>query len=230
MRTNGRETGACRRSAGRGATAALITASIVAMSLLAVGGAQAQRRGGFGMMGRGGGFGLLSRPEVQTELKLSDAQKTQISDLADKQREAARDRFQDLRDASPEEREKAMMEWNAQQTKQINGVLNADQQKRFRQISLQQQGPMALTDPTVAEELKLTADQKSKVKEIMQQQREAQREIFESAGPDRDAAREKMQALRKTTNDKLAGVLTADQKRKWTEMQGTPFTLAPVGA
>ena len=69
MRTNGRETEAGRRTTGRGATAALLAASIVAMSLLAVGGADAQRRGGFG------GFGRRSAPpakgaDVQYRLKV----------------------------------------------------------------------------------------------------------------------------------------------------------------
>jgi Spy/CpxP family protein refolding chaperone len=200
---------------------------VLALSVMLCGTALAQR-GGFGRMG--GGANLLRRPEVQAELKLTDDQKTKVNDMLAKLREDMQGRIQDLRDASPEERQKIMAEMQADQTKRVNAILNTDQQKRFKEISLQQQGYSALAMPDVQADLKLTDDQKSKIKEILQHQGEAQREIFQNAQGDREAARSKMEALRKETDDKIAALLTDDQKNQWKAMLGTPFKLEPAPA
>lgn len=200
---------------------------VLALSMMVAGTAMAQR--GFGR-GMGGGAQLLRRPEVQAELKLTDDQKTKVTEMLQKLRESQQARFQDLRDASPEERQKIMTDMQAEQMKQVNAILNTDQQKRFKEISLQQQGYSALAQPAVADELKLTDDQKSKLKDILQKQQESMREIFQSAGGDRAAAQEKMQTLRKETDDKIAALLTDDQKNQWKAMLGSPFKLEPAGA
>lgn len=200
--------------------------AVAALTLVTVGSAFAQR-GGFGQRG---GANLLQRAEVQTELKLTDEQKTKVASMLETLGEERRGRFQDLRDASAEERQKVMAQWQMEETKKVNAILNPDQQKRFRQISLQQEGPMALSRPDVADELKLTDDQKMKVQEARAIMMEKQGVIREEAQGDREAMRSKMEALRKETNDKIAAVLTDEQKTKWKEMCGTPLTLAPLGA
>jgi hypothetical protein len=60
---------------------------LLALSLLVGGSACAQGAGGQGFGGRGPGFGmrgggalLLMAPDVQADLKLTDAQKTQVRD------------------------------------------------------------------------------------------------------------------------------------------------------
>jgi hypothetical protein len=207
---------------GRSLTATVLT---VALTLTVAGSAFAQR--GFGMRG---GANLLRRAEVQTELKLTADQKTKVESMLETLGEERRGRFQDLRDATPEERQKVMNEWQAEETKRVNAILNPDQQKRFRQISLQQEGPMAVSRPDVADELKLTEDQKKKVAEARNQMAEKQRAIFEEAQGDREAMRSKMETLRKETNDKITTLLTEEQKTKWKEMCGTPFNLGALGA
>lgn len=200
---------------------------VLALSMMVAGTAMAQR--GFGR-GMGGGANLLRRPEVQAELKLTDDQKTKVTEMLQKLRESQQARRQDFQNASPEEMAKLRAEMQAEEMKQVSAILNTDQQKRFKEISLQQQGYSALAQPAVADELKLTDDQKSKLKDIVQHQQEAMREIFQSAAGDRAAAQEKMQALRKETDDKIAALLTDDQKNHWKEMLGGPFKLEPAGA
>jgi hypothetical protein len=193
---------------------------------MVAGSASAQR----GRFGNPGGASLLTRPEVQTDLKLTADQKTKVEALVETLREERRGRFQDLRDATPEERNKVMSEWRTEEMKRVNAVLNPDQQKRFRQISLQQEGPMAVIHADVASELGLTDDQKKKVQEIQAQMRAEQQNLFQDAGEDREALRGKMEALRKSTNDKVTAVLTDAQKTKWKEMTGAPLTLGTLGA
>ena len=204
----------------------------LAATLVLASGALAQRgggRGGFGG-GRGGGMAILRYPEVQTELKLTSEQKTKAAALADKLQEERRGQGQGLRDLSPEERQKRLAEMRASENKQLAEILNADQMKRYRQLQLQRTGMMALAEPETSDALKLTADQKTKVQEILAAQMAEQRSLFQDGGGggDRQAMMEKMQALRKQTDEKLAALLTADQKTKWAELVGAPFTF-PTG-
>jgi Spy/CpxP family protein refolding chaperone len=185
-------------------------------------------RGGFGFGGRGGGMGMLRTPEVQTELKLTDEQKTKVSALADKLQQERQG--QSLRDLSDEERQKVMAERRASEDKQLGEILNADQVKRYHQLRLQQQGMTAVAEKEVADQLSLTADQKTKIQEIISAQQAEMRSAFQGGGGggDRSAMREKMMAMRKQTEDKIAALLTDDQKNKWKELVGAPFTF-PTG-
>jgi hypothetical protein len=194
-------------------------------------------RGGFGGRGgAGGGAAMLRMPEVQTELKLSDEQKTKVTTLADKIQEERRGQFQGLRDLSNEERQKKMADWRASEDKQLAEILNADQMKRYNQLRLQRQGISAVAEKPVADELKLTDDQRTKIQEIVSAQMAEMQSLRQGGGDggDPSARREKMTAMRKQTDDKIAAVLTDEQKSKWKEMTGAPFTFpaptARIGA
>jgi hypothetical protein len=197
------------------------------LSLLISSVAFAQQQGrGFGF-GGGGGLFLLSRPEVQTELKMTDAQKTQVQEKQAAQRANGQARPQGLQNATPEERQKRQAEMQAEQMKLVNSILTPEQQPRFKQISLQQAGLRGLAqNPALQDELKLTADQKTQLQSIMQASREAQRGLFQQ-GADRQAGFEKMQAMNKETDAKIVALLTDAQKAQWTQMIGTPFNLPP---
>jgi hypothetical protein len=196
--------------------------AILATAVL-TGSAYAQRQGGFGRGGGGGAGQLLRMPEVQTELKLSDDQKTKITAWAETQRgQRGQGGGQDL---SPEERAARRAEQRAKETEALKKILNEDQMKRLKQLTLQRAGLSALGETPVQEELKLTSDQKSKVDAVLQEQRAAMREAFQDGGGgDPQAARAKMEEMRKKSNEKLEAILTADQKTQWKAMLGTPFT------
>jgi Spy/CpxP family protein refolding chaperone len=174
----------------------------------------------------GGGAMILRMPEVQTELKLTDAQKTQVSEMLASLRGGQRGRFEDLRSLGPEEAQKRMAERRAQEEKLVKGILTADQQKRFRQLQLQQQGFSALSDKSVQDELKLTDEQRTRVQTIQSDQRESMRAVFQSDGggpPDFAAIRPKLEAMRTQSDAKLTAVLTAEQQKQWKAMLGTSF-------
>src|SRR4029077_6156518 len=81
----------------------------------------------------------------------------------------------------------------------------------------------ALADAKVAEDLKLTDDQKSKIKTVLDDLDKESRSLFQPGG-DRDEMRKKMTELRKTSLEKATAILTDEQKSKWKEMTGAPFT------
>lgn len=204
----------------RSAALALVATAALASSAFA-------QRGGFGFGRGGGGANMLRMPEVQTELKLTDDQKTKVAAALDKLREQRQNSGQDFGSLSQEERQKLMAQRRAEDEKALSEVLNADQMKRFHQLQLQQQGlSAAVMDKSVADELKITDEQRTKIQTIVDDQRNAMRELFQGGGGggDRQAMMQKMQELRKQTDDKIAAVLTSGQKSKWKEMTGASFT------
>lgn len=110
--------------------------------------------------------------------------------------------------------------------KALGEVLSPDQLARLKQIDLQQKGPQAFKDAQVQTALKLSAEQKTNVNTILEESTKEQREIFkEAAGGGFQGIQEKLGTLRKETNEKLMNVLSADQKKSWTNMLGDEFKI-----
>ena len=83
----------------------------------------------------------------------------------------------------------------------------------------------------MAEELKLTDDQKAKIKAANDEQREKRQAIREDANLTQEQKREKTTALREETNKKMKEILTPEQFEKWEKMrqQGGPRQGGPGG-
>ena len=199
--------------------------ALVSSPVLAQGG-----RGGFGGgMGGGGPLMLLGNPSVQKELKLDEAQKEKMTTLVSETREkmaSVRDQLQDLQGS---ERMAKMQELskpiNETVMKSAGEFLKPEQLKRFHEIELQTRGANALTDPVIAKKLGVTSEQETKVKSLMADMQSEMREIQQSAGDDRQAAMQKIMALRKETTTKVMALMTDDQKKAWKEMTGEPFEM-----
>jgi hypothetical protein len=196
--------------------------------------AQAQRPGGGRGLGMGGGPGgglmLLTNKSVQQELKVDDAQAEKLNSFATGLRDKQGEQFQKLQDLPQEERRAKMQELGqamaAEVRKGLNDLLKPEQVKRYEQIQLQQMGVLgALAMPRVQEALNPTEDQRSKLRTIQEDQREAMTELFQGGGGggDRAAAMQKLNELRKKGNDKAMAVLTDSQKSTWNELTGAPF-------
>jgi len=69
----------------------------------------------------------------------------------------------------------------------------------------------------LAEELNLTAEQKTKVEAVIKAQTESMRGLQDATPEER---REKMQAARKTMDAKMKEILTAEQYTKWEKIRG----------
>lgn len=197
---------------------------------LAVGTAMPSQAQGQGRRGRGFGGGgttqLLRMPEVQKELKLEAAQIELLNALQRPQ--INRQEFQSL---SPEQRRERFQQIRAEQEKKIAEILNKDQMTRLKQLQLQRQGVRALSQPEVANALKLSADQKSKIEAIRQEERSALQGLRGNgqSPEDRRAAFEKIRATRQANEAKLLGVLTDAQKKQFEAMQGPKFTFPERG-
>jgi len=189
--------------------------------------AQGQGRGGFGG-GFGGGAAFLMAPNVQKDLKLSDEQTGKVQDVLRDVREKHSADFQGLRDLSAEERPEKMRSLNKTVSDEVKSglKLSDEQAKRYDQIALQMQGLQAFSDPTVQAKLKLTDDQKSKIREIAGSGRGQFGGLTKDATKEeRQEAFKKFAETRRENLTKVQALLTDDQKKAWKDLTGDPIEI-----
>src|SRR5882672_4588806 len=71
----------------------------------------------------------------------------------------------------------------------------------------------------MTEELKLTDEQKPKVKAVLEDSQKKQQELFSDSSVSREDRREKMRGIRDNEDKKLKEILTADQYAKHEKMR-----------
>jgi hypothetical protein len=207
--------------------------------------AQGRRGGGMGGFGQTRYDQLVSNASVQTELKMDDDQKKKADEAVKKVRDDLKDDIAKLgfggraggggggNQATPEERAAATKKVNEATVKALkDGVLKDDQIKRLSQIRHQQMQLALFTDEDAQKALKLTDDQKSKIKTINDDLQKEVRDAFGGGGgggkPNPEALT-KIQTLRKEAMSNAQKALTDDQKKTLKDMLGEPFELQAGG-
>jgi hypothetical protein len=199
---------------------ALVILALAAPSLLAQQRQQRQRQRGGGAGGAGRDLvSLMTQKSVQDELKLSDDQVKKVTELAQSRRGAGRG----ARNLGQEEQQKRLAEAAQANEKAIGEILNPDQLKRAKQIALQVRGPQAFSDPELMTALKLTDDQKEKVKTIQDDVRQESNRLFQRGAGNQDDLRKKREAFNKETQERIVSLLTPEQKAVWKDLTGEPF-------
>lgn len=209
-------------------------------------------RGGFG--GRGFGMDramLLRMEQVKKELKIEEAQAATIDAAMEAYSEerSALPRV-DFRTASEEERNAAvakMQELSKKTDEVLGALLEPEQSKRLDQISLQLKLQGSTLDTLKSDQLKtklaLTEEQIAKLDDIQkaaEAEREKARAEREASGGGQaggggrppsggfgqgGAAMEQFLAARKKLTDSALAVLTADQTKTLSELEGPKFEL-----
>jgi hypothetical protein len=156
---------------------------------------------------------LLSRPDVQADLRLDAAQITAAQDTINElTRRAAALKGKSGAAVVAERRaiDEAQVDW-------LSKNLTGNQLVRLRQIELQWEGPSALLSrPTVAEHLKLSPEQRHLLAQMI-----SERNALRARGkPTKDQA-----AFIQMANE----VLSADQRELWDSLLGSPFRFALTG-
>jgi uncharacterized protein YukE len=220
--------------------AALAVALVVADSASAQEGKQRRRgqgqgqgqgrgRGQFGggMMGGGGGLALLLANEgVQKELKLTDEQTEKVKEFGQSQMEKLREAFGGGGGRPDFEKMREMQKASTGAAeKLVKETLKPEQQKRLKQIQLQQGGLMAFATEEVQKGLKLTDDQKEKLKTLGADMQKDMQELRQGGGGFSPETMQKTRALTKEYMDKAMETLTDDQKKAWKDLTGEPFTV-----
>ncbi len=194
--------------------------------------------GGGGFPGAGGGFGgfgggstnlkslLLSNTALQEELKISEELKAKFTKFQEAQREEMT-KMQGM--SSDDESQIARLKMQIKMIEDRMALmkdLSSEQSKRLSQIEHQQMGLRAFSTDKIVEALKLSDDQKDKIKTINEELNADTRQLF-TEGFGQDTQR-KMQALRDEAMDKAVELLTANQRKQWKEMTGEKFDMAKL--
>jgi Spy/CpxP family protein refolding chaperone len=157
----------------------------------------------------------VAQEPVQKELGLSSEQTAKLADLP--KGEANQRGFRDM---SEEERRQAMetrAKLVAEQDKALAGILDEKQSARLTQIKMQAVGARALLEEDVAKRMKITPEQTEKLQAGLQ-------EIMQAArGGGGGPAQWRQQAL-----EKVAEILTPEQKADFKALQGTEFDLSKL--
>jgi hypothetical protein len=200
--------------------------SLAAMALLAAP-ALAQPRTGFG-----GPLSLLTNKSVQEELKITDEQKKKVDEASKKLTELRTEKMKEAgitRENMREKRDemaKITKALNAEGDKSLSSVLDEKQTKRFKQIRLQQSGLRAFSTEEVETALKLSDDQKKKIKETVDGLTKEMEDARKEAGMDFAKLREiftKQREKEKEALGKVAATLSSAQKKTWKDMTGETF-------
>jgi Spy/CpxP family protein refolding chaperone len=156
---------------------------------------------------------LVRQKSVQEDLKVAPEQRQKIHAFADKQWK----KFQAMR----AERNRGFEAMAKENQDFLKNTLTPEQCKRLNQIAMQVAGLLWVMRSDVAAELKLTDDQKQKIRTL---HREAHKEAQEALRSNNGTVEEeKFRELRQTNRKRLMSVLTDEQKTKWREMAGEQF-------
>jgi Spy/CpxP family protein refolding chaperone len=204
----------------------------VGLAALLAAPALAQPPGG-GRGGRGPGMNLLQNKSVQEELKLTKEQIDKSKKVSDDIRAKYDEDFKKAREMSQEERQEFFKKVGDETNKELSTILSADQQKRYKQIQLQTQsrfmGAGVLLSPDVEKGIKLTDEQKGKIKTIVDDAAKEVKDLRESGGQPGPEFFQKIQAVNKEGMEKASATLTEDQKKAWKEMLGAAFEIKIEG-
>lgn len=193
-------------------------------------------RGGRGFGGPpGGGFGgslmeILRREDTQAELKLTDDQKSQLDGLMTGMRDdpAVQEIFGRMRTAqSDADRSAVFNDLRKHMEGRIQSVLSRDQYTRAQQLSVQRAGARALASDEAAQELKLSEEQQTRIREASEKydaDRRALREDQSLNDQQREARTEELRAAR---DQAIESVLNDQQRQAWTAKKGAEFTFSP---
>lgn len=172
----------------------LVTSVVEAQGQKKKGQSRSRTRSSRGASGQRGGGGataiqLVSRTEVQKELKITEEQKGIITELQQSSRIDFRSALgEGFRDLSREQQQAKFAEIRkkaAAKTKEAEGdlyglILDEKQAKRLKEILLQQKGLRALLEPAIAKVVGLTTTQSTKIKKAFDDGDKKRQELFAS--------------------------------------------------
>lgn len=175
----------------------------------------AQRRG---FSRRISALSVATAPAVAKKLKLTDEQTTLAKKLRDEVNQIRGETFQGFGDLSREERDERLKNYYEQRQEkeqQLAKSVGEKKIKRIRQLSLQAGGFLsAVYNRETREKLEISDEQRNQASGELR----GMREEFTAAGDDAEALGE----LYKKADEKIAAILTDDQKSKWKKMLGEP--------
>lgn len=160
---------------------------------------------------------LLRETPVLDDLKASPEQRTRIAEVTARLEDRRHEGFWPMRESSSSDHRQRLLAIARENEAALAEILDADQLRRLPQIALQCQGPRALWDPDVSSRLKLTAEQKDRMRRV--EAETFSRDDVRPGPMNRRTLEEKI----KIALQRMLDVLTPTQLGKWQEMTGKPY-------
>ncbi len=157
-----------------------------------------------------GAIGLLDDPQVASQLELPEETATKLKELAAERESAAIELALSIKDLPAAEREAKLAEFRAESEKQGLALLTPEQQTKLKQAQVSKAGVQAFADPTVAEQLGLSDEQKSRVASLLS---ELKRATTQGSEAQRRFAQARLER-------DLVAVLSPEQKASWQKLTG----------
>ena len=175
----------------------------------------AQRRG---FSRRISALSVATVPAVAKQLRLTDEQTALAKKLREEVNQIRDETFQGFGDLSREERDERLKKYYDQRQEkeqQLAKSVGEKKIKRIRQLSLQAGGFLsAIFSRETRQKLEISDEQRDQASRELR----GMREEFTAAADDAKALAE----LYKKADEKIAAILTDDQKSKWKKMLGEP--------
>jgi Spy/CpxP family protein refolding chaperone len=193
--------------------------------------------GSFGQMPGSGGLGafdkLLQNGRVQKELNLTPEQVTKVAQRVVEIHDKHKEELKKVASAPPRERQGTRAAINEAQSEaalaSVKDILHPDQIKRLQEIHVQLRGAAALNEPRIEQALKITVDQKTRIRRIREESARHAQQFLEQIHPTSlQDAMQKIAAYRKDTLEKALAILTPEQRQLYKDLVGEPFDVTPA--
>lgn len=161
---------------------------------------------------------LLREPAVLDDLQATEEQRSKIAEITDR-RFSRREPFRSPRELNISEHQQRALVIARENEAALAEILTPAQLRRLPQIALQCQGPRALHEPDVVNTLKLTADQRNRVRVIEFEALALHGNGSRRGAPPSDESDDRARA----TLQSMLAVLTTEQLSQWKSMTGRPY-------
>lgn len=162
---------------------------------------------------------LLREPAVLNDLEATAEQRVRLATMTEPQDDSRHEPFRGPREIPTDEQRQRTLAIAREHEAALATILSAEQRHRLGQIALQCQGPRALREPDVARTLRLTAEQKDRLRGI---EAEMIRSWFDRSRKEPNNANNFVDQA-KLAIQKMQAVLTAEQLKQWHGMTGKPY-------
>ncbi len=168
----------------------------------------------------GTGVMILSDAKVQTELKLTAAQKAAVNQVMKPPQQP-----QNGDDVGAQVQD--YMSRAAEQGQKVKAILDDNQEKRYMQLVHQQMGPIMMLNGSAKDKFGISDDEQKKIGEILNSfSSEFQKSFSGGQMPDMDS----IAKVKAQMDTKIIAALDEDSRGKWKLAVGSPFKFSsPMG-
>ena len=166
---------------------------------------------------------LLNQPPVAEELRLSEGQRAKAQELLNRVEELWHEMFRDIGQTPAAELHRRFVERSQLNEADLKAMLSPEQLRRLHQLDLQADVAAALREPEVLAKIKLTEEQRDRIKTIEQQEMAHWKGGHQRDATPNSAEKNPGRNLPSSKNDRILEVLTKEQAVVWRELTGTPL-------